>query len=67
MISTRVSNANLKEFLFGISSVGSIIDFANLGEVSMRLAALEKNKKTEKSDMPPAATSMLVLFVKGTI
>jgi len=31
----------------------------------MYLAALEKNKKTEKSDMPAVAISMLVLFVKG--
>jgi len=30
----------------------------------MHLAALEKNHKARKSDMPAVATSMLVLFAK---
>ena len=46
--------------------VGFIIGFANLGEVSMHLTALQKAKqKRVESDMPQLATFMLVLFVKG--
>ena len=47
-----------------MSFIGSIIGFANLGEVSMHLNGLEQ-KKTDESDPLKPATSMLVLFVKG--
>ena len=47
-----------------LSFIGSIIGFANLGEVTMQLNALEQ-KKTDESDALKPATSMLVLFVKG--
>ena len=50
----------------GVTSVGSIIGFANLGEVSMHLTTLEKTQQEGvESDMPKLASSMLVLFVKG--